>query len=124
MTRATASRYDSAVGGEDWVLWMELWTRSLRDRSWPPRDSASTTAGAEILEILNAGRAYGKFEVNDTERAMLELAALMVGGRESDGAVDRRGHAGDLHRGRRADARYPARPARRASPHEQTPGAS
>jgi AcrR family transcriptional regulator len=71
---------DSAVGGEDWVLWMELWTRSLRDRELAAaRKRLDDRWRAEILAILNAGLAYGTFEVADTERAMLELAALIDG---------------------------------------------
>lgn len=71
---------DSAVGGQDWVLWMELWTRSLRDRELAAaRQRLDDRWRAEILNILNAGLAYGTFEVHDTNRATLELAALIDG---------------------------------------------
>ena len=72
---------DSAVGGEDWVLWMELWIRALRDRGLAAaRQRLDERWRSEILNILNAGLAYGVFETDtDTERATLELAALIDG---------------------------------------------
>jgi AcrR family transcriptional regulator len=71
---------DSAVGGEDWVLWMELWTRSIRDPELAAaRQRLDDRWRAEILAIVNAGLAFGNFEVDDTERATLELAALIDG---------------------------------------------
>jgi len=71
---------DSAVGGEDWVLWIELWVRSLRDRELAAaRKRLDDRWRQEILAIINAGLAYGRFEVEDTERATLELAAVIDG---------------------------------------------
>lgn len=71
---------DSAVGGEDWVLWMELWTRSLRDPELAAaRQRLDDRWRSEITEILLAGVASGDFEVVDTERVTLELAALIDG---------------------------------------------
>jgi AcrR family transcriptional regulator len=71
---------DSAVGGADWVLWMELWIRALRDRELAAaRRRLEERWRSEILSILNAGLAYGAFEETDTERATLELAALIDG---------------------------------------------
>jgi AcrR family transcriptional regulator len=72
---------DSAVGGQDWVLWMELWIRALRDRELAAaRQELDERWRSEILNILNAGLAYGVFETDtDTERATLELAALIDG---------------------------------------------
>lgn len=71
---------DSAVGGEDWVLWIELWTRALRDpKLAAARQRLDDRWRSEILNIINAGLAYGQFEVLDTERATLELAALIDG---------------------------------------------
>lgn len=71
---------DSAVGGEDWVLWMELWTRSLRDPELAmARQGLDNRWRTEITQILLAGVASGDFEVVDTERVTLELAALIDG---------------------------------------------
>ena len=71
---------DSAVGGGDWVLWMELWTRSLRDPDLAKaRQRLDDRWRSEITEILLAGVASGDFEVVDTERVTLELAALIDG---------------------------------------------
>jgi AcrR family transcriptional regulator len=71
---------DSAIGGEDWVLWMELWTRALRDPDLAAaRRRLDERWRSEIGEILLAGVAMGDFQVVDTERATLELAALIDG---------------------------------------------
>jgi len=71
---------DSAIGGQDWVLWIELWTRSLRDPDLArARQRLDDRWRAEIKAILLAGVASGDFEVVDTERVTLELAALIDG---------------------------------------------
>jgi AcrR family transcriptional regulator len=71
---------DSAVGGEDWVLWIELWNRSLRDPELAAaRHRLDDRWRAEITAILLAGVASGDFDVVDTERVTLELAALIDG---------------------------------------------
>ena len=71
---------DSAVGGEDWLLWMELWARALRDPDIAAaRRRLDDRWRSEIGEILLAGVAMGDFQVVDTRRATLELAALIDG---------------------------------------------
>ena len=71
---------DSAMGGDDWILWMELWTRSLRDPDLAKaRQRLDDRWRSEITEILLAGVSSGDFDVVDTERVTLELAALIDG---------------------------------------------
>jgi len=71
---------DSAVGGEDWILWMELWTRSLRDPALAvARQRLDDRWRSEITAVLLAGVSSGDFDVIDTHRVTLELAALIDG---------------------------------------------
>jgi AcrR family transcriptional regulator len=71
---------DSAVGGDDWALWMELWARSLREPELAAaRQRLEDRWRAEIAAILLAGVSSGDFDVVDTERVTLELGALIDG---------------------------------------------
>ena len=55
---------DASVTGDDWVLWMELWTRALRDDRLAAARSASTTAGAaQIATIVREGLESGEFSL-------------------------------------------------------------
>jgi AcrR family transcriptional regulator len=79
-TERLAALIDGSVGGLDWVLWIELWIRALRDP-----DLASSRARlderwrAKIAEIVAEGQSSGVFAGPDPERAALELAALIDG---------------------------------------------
>ena len=71
---------DSAVGGDDWILWMELWTRSLRDPDLAKaRQRLDDRWRSEIAEILRRASPPATSTVVDTERVTLELAALIDG---------------------------------------------
>lgn len=71
---------ESAVGGDDWVLWMELWTRALRDPALArSRQRLDDRWRATIAAIVAEGQAAGDFAGPDPERAALELAALIDG---------------------------------------------
>jgi AcrR family transcriptional regulator len=75
-----ATLIESSVGGEDWVLWIELWARALRDEGLAgSRQSLDDRWRAQIAEIVRDGQAGGDFAGDDPERVALELAALMDG---------------------------------------------
>jgi AcrR family transcriptional regulator len=75
-----AALIDAAVGGEDWVLWMEFWTRALRDRGLADaRQRLDDRWRAQIADIVAEGQASGDFGGGDPERIALELAALIDG---------------------------------------------
>lgn len=69
----------SSVGG-GWILWMEFWSRALRDP-----DAAQTRAGldrrwrAAIEEIVREGQRSGEFGDADPGDVAAILAALMDG---------------------------------------------
>ena len=70
----------SAVGGEDWMLWMELWTRALRDPEMrDARQRLDDLWRAQIGEIVRDGQGAGEFGGPEPERVALELAALIDG---------------------------------------------
>jgi AcrR family transcriptional regulator len=75
-----ATLIERSVGGDDWVLWIELWTRALRD----PQASASRQLlddewRAQIAAIIADGQASGDFSGPEPDRAALELASLIDG---------------------------------------------
>jgi len=75
-----AALIQSATVGEDWVLWIELWTRSLRDPELAAaRQRLDDRWRTEISAIIVAGIESGDFTVDDPERATLELAAVIDG---------------------------------------------
>ena len=68
------------MGGEDWVLWMELWTRALRDNDLAEsRRRLDERWRAQIAEIVREGQVSGDFAGDEPERIALELAALIDG---------------------------------------------
>jgi AcrR family transcriptional regulator len=75
-----ATLIESSVGGEDWVLWIELWTRALRDEQLAEsRQSLDDRWREQIAGIVRDGQASGDFAGDDPERIAVELAALMDG---------------------------------------------
>jgi AcrR family transcriptional regulator len=72
---------DASVGDDDdWVLWMELWTRALRDRRLRRvRQRLDDRWRRQIAAIVGEGIAAGEFGHCDPDRVALELAALIDG---------------------------------------------
>lgn len=75
-----AALIEASVGGEDWVLWIELWTRALRDAGLAEsRQLLDDRWRSQIAAIVADGQAAGDFGGGDPERVALELAALIDG---------------------------------------------
>jgi AcrR family transcriptional regulator len=75
-----ATLLDSSIGGEDWVLWIEFWTRALRDPALAgSRQRLDDRWRAQIAEIVREGQASGDFAGDTPERVAVELAALIDG---------------------------------------------
>lgn len=75
-----ATLIERSVGGDDWVLWMELWTRALRDpRMGESRQLLDDRWRDRIASIVADGQATGDFSGPEPQRAALELAALIDG---------------------------------------------
>jgi AcrR family transcriptional regulator len=75
-----AALIDASVTGDDWVLWMELWTRALRDeRLRGARQRLDDRWRAQIAAIVAEGVEAGVFTAADPQRTALELAALIDG---------------------------------------------
>ncbi len=52
---------DASVSGDDWVLWVELWTRALRDeRVREARQRLDDRSRPQIASIIRRGEA-GEF---------------------------------------------------------------
>jgi AcrR family transcriptional regulator len=67
--------------GDDWVLWVELWPRALRDRTaGMKREAMDRRWRATIADVVKAGQASGEFSPHvDADEFALRLAALMDG---------------------------------------------
>jgi AcrR family transcriptional regulator len=71
---------NSSGAGDDWVLWMELWTRALRDPAMgAARQRLDDRWRDQIAEIVREGQEAGEFGGPEPERVALELAALIDG---------------------------------------------
>ena len=71
---------DAAVTGEDWILWMEFWTRALRDdRIREARQTLDDRWREQVAAIVREGIESGQFRALDPDRAALELASLIDG---------------------------------------------
>ena len=71
---------DASLGGEDWVMWIELWARALRDRKMAKaRQDSDDRWRATIASVVGEGAEAGVFSDADPERVAIELAALMDG---------------------------------------------
>jgi AcrR family transcriptional regulator len=70
----------SSGAGDDWVLWMELWARALRDPAMgAARQRLDDRWRAQIAATIREGQAAGEFGGPEPERVALELAALIDG---------------------------------------------
>jgi AcrR family transcriptional regulator len=71
---------ESAVGGADWWLWMELWTRALRDAELgKARKELDDKWRSHIADIVRDGQAAGEFGAVDPDDAAVTLASLIDG---------------------------------------------
>ncbi len=78
--RRLVTLIERSIGGDDWVLWMELWVRALRDPAMAEsRRQLDDSWRAQITSVIADGQATGDFGGPDPERAALELAALIDG---------------------------------------------
>ena len=70
----------ASTGGDDWKLWMELWTRALRDPAVrDERQRLDDRWREQIAAIVREGQEAGEFGGPDPNRIALELAALIDG---------------------------------------------
>ena len=73
-----AAGYGPAVG--DWVLWLELWVRALRDQeARAARESLDQRWRAALAAVIQEGVTGGDFTVADPPTATTRLASLMDG---------------------------------------------
>ncbi|MGH2986615.1 MAG: TetR/AcrR family transcriptional regulator [Solirubrobacterales bacterium] len=71
---------EAAVTGDDWILWMEFWTRALRDEHMrEARQRLDDRWREEVAAIIREGVESGHFHAPDPDRAALELASLIDG---------------------------------------------
>jgi AcrR family transcriptional regulator len=71
---------ESSAEEYDWTLWMELWTRALRDRSTlAARRRLDDRWRAQIAEVIRDGQDAGEFEDADADEVALVLASLIDG---------------------------------------------
>jgi AcrR family transcriptional regulator len=64
----------------DWTLWMELWTRALRDRStWVARRRLDDRWRSQIAEVIREGQKVGEFGEADPDAVAVVLASLIDG---------------------------------------------
>ena len=65
---------------EYWALWVELWSRALRnDEAARKREALDQRWRSTIAEVVREGQRTGEFEPCDPERFATYLAALMDG---------------------------------------------
>jgi len=78
--RLVALIENSVADDDDWKLWIELWTRALRDPQLADaRQRLDDRWRAQIAEVVAEGQRTGDFSGPDPDRAALELSALMDG---------------------------------------------
>jgi AcrR family transcriptional regulator len=71
---------EACAGQYDWTLWMELWTRALRDRGvLAARQRLDERWRGEIARLVRAGRDAGDFEIADPDEAASIIASLIDG---------------------------------------------
>lgn len=71
---------ESASGGSDWTLWMELWTRALRDRELgEARVRLDERWRGTIAAIVREGQETGEFAEVDADAVATTLASLLDG---------------------------------------------
>lgn len=78
--RRLVTLIERSIGGDDWVLWMELWVRALRDPAMAEsRQLLDDSWRDQIASVVADGQARGDFGGPAPVRAALELAALIDG---------------------------------------------
>jgi AcrR family transcriptional regulator len=71
---------ESSAEEYDWTLWMELWTRALRDRSTlVARRQLDDRWRAQLAEVIRDGQRAGEFGKADPDDVALVLASLIDG---------------------------------------------
>jgi AcrR family transcriptional regulator len=71
---------ESSAEEYDWTLWMELWTRALRDRSTQAaRRRLDDRWRRQIAEVIRDGQRAGEFGDADPDDVALVLASLVDG---------------------------------------------
>jgi AcrR family transcriptional regulator len=71
---------DASSADSEWRLWIELWTRALRDRgALDARQRLDDRWRGQIAEIVRAGQECGEFAGIDPDQAATILAALLDG---------------------------------------------
>ena len=71
---------ESASGGSDWALWMELWTRALRDAELgEARTRLDDRWRGEIAKAVREGQEAGHFGDADADAVAVTLASLLDG---------------------------------------------
>lgn len=78
LVAALAAGSGPAVG--DWVLWLELWVRALRDAdARAARESLDQRWRAVLRAVVDEGIASGDFTTKDPDATTVRLASLMDG---------------------------------------------
>jgi AcrR family transcriptional regulator len=71
---------DACAAEYDWTLWIELWSRALRDRGvLRARQQLDERWRRQIAEVVRAGQATGEFGEIDADQAALILTTLIDG---------------------------------------------
>ena len=71
---------DACVEDTNWTLWIELWTRALRDEAVrAERQALEDDWRAMLTRIIRAGAEDGSFEPDDPDETALTLASLIDG---------------------------------------------
>ena len=71
---------ESSAEEYDWTLWMELWTRALRDRSTlAARRRLDDRWRTQIAEVIRDGQRAAEFGEADAEEVAVVLASLIDG---------------------------------------------
>ena len=71
---------EASAAEYDWTLWMELWTRALRDpQAMAARQRLDDRWRRDIAAIISAGQRAGDFGAADPDETALVLASLADG---------------------------------------------
>lgn len=71
---------EASSGEYDWTLWMELWTRALRDpEAMEARERLDRRWRGDIAAVIRAGQEASEFGGGDPDETALVLASLLDG---------------------------------------------
>jgi AcrR family transcriptional regulator len=71
---------ESSAEEYDWTLWMEVWTRALRDRSTKlARRRLDERWRTQIADVIRDGQSAGEFGDADADEVAVVLASLIDG---------------------------------------------